>query len=142
MAGISDYFKNFLLNHILRGEGTFPSTLYICLCTVTVTESMTGTSITETTYSGYTRVAVTVDTSTFDASTSDSSLNGGSAITFPQSSTTGGGDIIDVAVCDASTLGNLLLYGTLDSSLTPNSGDSPSFDIDALEFTITVSLPE
>jgi hypothetical protein len=138
MATINDYFADFFLDHALRGEGTWPDPLYFCLCTSAPTVTDTGADIVtkETTYSGYQRVAVSVDDLTFGAGAAGDVTNSVAAITFPVVGLSVGSAITHWAICDAVTDGNCLFFGTIDvGSVTPDTGDTLSFETS--DFTLS-----
>jgi hypothetical protein len=81
---------------------------------------------------GYARQAITSTMSAAGA-TSGQSTNGG-AITFGPA-TADWGTVTHTAVLDASTAGNMLLYGPLSSSRTIQNGDSLQYATS--QFSIT-----
>lgn len=134
MAALSNYFSNAILNNLCRGTAyTFPSTLYVALTTAAPTGSSTGSTITEPSGNAYARVSVTANTSNFSAA-SAGSISNSAAITFP-TATGSWGTVTNFAVCDASTAGNVLFYGTLGASQAITSGMTPSFASSALTLT-------
>ena len=135
MSKASDYMENALMNSFF-GKTDSPNfgtisgrpTLYVALCTVSVTDSMTGTTITEPTGGEYNEYA---RQSTVPADWDPSSggiVDNASAIVFPKLLTGTGCTIIDVAVCDSASGGNLLFYGTLNTSMPLVVGSTPEFE--------------
>ena len=58
MAGFSDYLEKKLLNHVFGGATyTPPATLYFGLATAAITDSTTGTTVTEPSGGSYARSA-------------------------------------------------------------------------------------
>ncbi len=102
-----------LLDHVYRNASfSSPATVYAALLTA-VTDMESG-SITETSYTGYARVAIT-----FAAPTGDLAgrfIDNSSAITFGQKTDGGTETIIAVGVNDASTSGNWLNIVFIDGS--------------------------
>lgn len=136
MAAKTDYLENKIIDWLFRGQSfTPPATLYFGLLTVNTDDD--GSPLTEVTGGSYARVAVTASLANFagtqsagstsaSAGTSGTTSNNG-AITFP-SPTANWGTIVGVFLADASSGGNMLMYGSLTVSKTVNSGDAaPSF---------------
>ena len=98
--------------------------------TVTVTDDMTGSTITEPGSPSYARVKW----QTWDKAAAGATENT-DAITFAQA-TVSWGTILDFAICDASTAGNLLAYGDLTISKSVASGDTPKFATGDLDITL------
>ncbi len=113
MAGsLSDYLENKIADHIVgKTSFTMPSTLYAALCTVTITDSMTGSTITEATYTGYARKIINASDITASAAGIAVLAND---IVFA-ACTAGTSTIIGIAFCDALTLGNMLFYSDVTS---------------------------
>lgn len=144
MAAMSDYLENKLIDALLRGQSfTFPTTVYIALFTANPTDSTAGTEVTG---GSYARVAVTCSMANFagtqsaGSTTASSGTNGttsnNTVITFP-TPTANWGTVTGVAVMDAATSGNVLLFGALGSSKVVNNGDvAPSFAAAALIYQI------
>ena len=137
MGSFSNYLEGNLLQHIFStGAGNNAMAVpdkYVALCTVTVDDTMTGTTITEPGAGAYAR---TICQTWDDCSTSPAGATENSqAITFPQA-TTDWGKITDFAICDAATTGNLLAYGTLTVSKSVQTGDTPKFDTGDLDITL------
>lgn len=128
----SDYLENKDLDHNLgKTSFTMPATVYAALCTVTPTDASTGSTLTEATYTGYARVQVLA--SALNAASGGSSTNG-SDIVFGNC-TGGSSAIVGVALCDASTAGNVL-YWMSTTSKTIDTADTPA-TIKAGSLTIT-----
>lgn len=100
----SDYLRNALLNHTLRGVAfTPPGSRYVALYTVAPTSAGGGTEVTG---GAYVRQSVT-----FAAPSGFACANSG-LITFP-TPTVAWGEVLAVAILDASTAGNMLYFGDL-----------------------------
>lgn len=136
MAAKSDYLENKIIDWFFRGQSyTPPATLYFGLLTVNTDDD--GSPLTEVSGGSYARVAVTASLANFagtqsagstsaSSGTSGTTSNNGS-ITFP-APTANWGTIVGVFIADASSGGNMLMYGSLTTSKTVNSGDAaPSF---------------
>jgi len=135
MGSFSNYLEGALLQHIFStGAGNNAMAVpdkYVALCTVTVLDTMTGTTITEPSGGGYARVIC----QTWDACAGAGATENSQAITFPQA-TTSWGKITDFAICDAATVGNMLAYGALTVSKSVQTGDTPKFDTGDLDITL------
>ena len=136
MGSFSNYLENALINHVFGTAGSHHEyarpTLYIALCTVAVTDSMTGTTITEPTTDSYARkICQTWDV----AAGTDGDTENTGEITFA-TATASWGTILDFAVCDALTTGNMLAYGTLTVSKSVANGDTPKFGVGDLDVTL------
>lgn len=136
MGSFSNYLENKLLDQLFNATAyTFPTTLYVALCTATVVEGDTGSTITEPSGNGYARVAVTANTTNFPAA-SGGALSNGVAITGFTASGGSWGTITDIAICDASSAGNVLAYDALAASKTVGDGDSFQIAIGDLDVTL------
>ena len=118
----SEYLQNKTLDHNMgKAAFTMPATVYAALCTVTVTETMTGSTITEATYTGYARVQVPASSLN---SASGGQMTNSADIVWPNVQS-GGDTILSVAFLDAEVGGNLLYFDE---------------DVDAIEVS-TVQTP-
>ena len=144
MAALSDYLENKLIDRIFRGQSyTFPTNLYFGLLTAAPSDSGGGTEVSG---GSYARVSVAASMANFagtqaaGSTTASSGTSGETSnnvnITFP--SPTGNWGVISyVGVYDASTSGNLLVWGALTTPKTVNSGDAPPvFEPEAFTFTL------
>jgi hypothetical protein len=128
-GGSSQYLAQSLLAYMFQAPGSpiaKPTTVYVALCTNTVTST---TACTEPSGNGYARVAVTNNTTNWTISAN--TVTNGGTITFP-AATGSWGTITYFQIYDASTTGNPLWYGALTSSQTISSGATPSFAASAL----------
>jgi len=133
MGSFTNFLEDELLDHVWGNAAyTAPSTLYIALSTTTISDD--GTGMTEPSGGAYARAAVTNNTTNWPAASGGAKANG-IAITFA-TATASWGTIIDFAVMDALTSGNMLAYGTLTASKTIDSGDTASFAIGDLDITL------
>lgn len=128
----SNYFNDATLNFWLRNDPdtlTAPATVYLGLWEATLDATSTGTTAGEVSGGAgpYARQAVA-----FDDPAGASSTDSSAAETFsgmPSASVT------DWAICDASSNGNILVYGKFDNTITVTSGNDLTFaaaDITAL----------
>lgn len=134
MGSFTDYLENKLLDHVWGNTAySAPATLYIALSTTTINDD--GTGMTEPSGGAYARVASTNNSTNWPNAVSGAKANG-TALTFP-TATASWGTVIDFAIMDAATGGNMLGYGTLTSSKTIDPGDTASFAIGDLDITLT-----
>lgn len=144
MAALSNYLENNIIDYILRGQTfTPPSTLYVGLFTAAPSDTGGGTEVAG---GSYARVSIAssmvnwagtqgAGTTTASSGTSGTTSNN-IVISFP-TPTANWGTITHVALFDASTSGNMIIYGALSTSKTVNNGDAaPSFQAAALSFQI------
>lgn len=128
MAGLSDYLELELLDHIL-GVGSYTApTPYCALFTAAPSDAGGGTEVSG---GSYARVDVS---SSFSAAASGASANT-TTITFP-TATSAWGTVTHMGIYDASTDGNLLLWGPLISEKVVDNGDIFSFVTGTLEITL------
>lgn len=144
MANMSNYLENQLVDFLFRG-GSFtpPATLYFALCTSTPSESSTGSTISEISGGNYSRQSLAASSSNWystqaDTTATSSGTNGttSNAVSIAWNSVTWTGTVTSVAICDASSGGNMLFYSALNSNKTLASGDSISFAVSGLSIQI------
>lgn len=130
-SGKANYYISKLLNQFWNAAAySFPGTLYMALWTTTLTAASTGSSGTECSYTGYARVAVTANTTNFPTSSGGGNIQNATAITFAANA----GSLQTAtyfAVCDASSSGNMLFWGSITSTAV-NPGDTPQVNINGL----------
>lgn len=141
-TAMTDYLENKLADHLFRTT-TFsqPATLAVALYTAAPGETGGGTEVTG---GSYARVANNPANANWNGThgntTGASSGTGGNidnagAITFP-TPTANWGTITHFAILDATSGGNMLIYGALTASKTVNNGDpAPSFPAGSLDVT-------
>ena len=132
MAGASDYMELEVLDHIF-GKGTYAvPTIYVALCTAAPTDASTGSTIVEATYTGYARKSTAAgDWNTAAAGAIDNQ----NAITFDPC-TGSSSTVTHFALVDATTAGNVILWGALDTSLAISNGITPEFAANQLDVTL------
>lgn len=132
----SNYLQAKIADHVVgKTSFTMPTNVYVALCTAEVTDTQTGSTITEANYTSYARVQT--DGDDWNAYASDETTNA-NEITFP-ACTGGTSSVTHFAVLDASTNGNLLFFDALDSpaTLEVSTAITPSFAPDTLALTVT-----
>ena len=114
MAGnLTNYLESKLIDHFL-GTTTYtkPSAVYIGLFTVAPSDAGGGTEVTGGSYAR--------QIATFTAASSGATSNDGNVdFTGMPAATT-----VAIGIFDASTSGNMLLYGTLTTNKTTDAGDT------------------
>lgn len=136
MGSFTDFLEDALLDHVFgTGDGkslayTQPDK-YIALCTVACTDTATGSTITEPSSPSYARKVM----GTWDEASAGATENTNDVL-FAQA-TASFGTILDFAICDAVTAGNVLAYGSLTISKSVASGDTPKFATGDLDITLT-----
>jgi len=132
MAELSDYAENLVLDWLMTtGGATRPTAWHIALTTGTITDAHTGTNLggsTEISGNGYSR-----QSATFSAASGGSTDN--DALESFTASGGNWGTITDFAICDASTVGNSLVFSPLDTSRAVNDGDTLEFAAAAIVVT-------
>lgn len=118
-GAMSTYLANKLLDHFLKTAGyTVPTNIYFAACDTTVVDADTGSTISEPAGGSYAREIMNAWDSAPTANTN--------VVTFT-TATGSWGTIIDVALVDALTLGNILFYATLEDSAAVASDDILEF---------------
>ena len=136
MANASDYLEVELRKHLFRtGSFTKPTVLGVALFTVTPSDSGGGTEVTGGSYARVNHPPL--DANWTAVSATDGATDNATAITFPAPSANWG-VVVAFGIFDATSGGNLLVYGPITPSKTINNGDpAPSFAIGALDVTIS-----
>lgn len=138
---VSDYLANALLDFAFRNQAfSAPDTYVALIITNPVTDSMTGSTITEPSGGSYARVQVNVNggvSPTWDlaAGTTPTLVDNTHQIDFP-TATGDWGTIIAVAIVDAASAGNLLFYDNTMTDQPVGNGDDSNFPIGDLDITL------
>ena len=114
MAGnLTNYLENKLIDHFL-GTTTYtkPAAVYVGLFTVTPGEAAGGTEVTG---GSYARQTATFTAAASGATSNDTNID----FTGMPAATT-----VAIGIFDASTSGNMLLYGSLTTNKTTDAGDT------------------
>ncbi len=130
MAGsFSDYLEDKVLDHVLKNTAfTEPTNVYCALFTVAPTDAGGGTEVTGGSY--VRRIA-----EDWDVSSGGVTANSAKII-FVQS-TADWGTIVAFALFDASTGGDMLMWGDLAADKPMTAGDTVEFIIGALDISLT-----
>jgi len=154
MAAFTDFAENKIIDWLFRGQaigitgasaaaGTGPTSLYIGLFTTNPTDSTAGTEVSGGSYARVTVASSLANwagtqaaASTVASSGTSGTTSNNGTVTFP-APTANWGVVTGFGIFDASTAGNLLVYGALTTSKTINNGDAaPAFAAAALTFQI------
>lgn len=134
----SNYLEEKILKHIF-GLGTFtkPSSVYVGLATATISDTTTGSTVTEPSTGAYARVTVANNATNWPAAagTSPTAKKNGVVITFPEA-TASWGTVTHFFIADDATTGNVLIYGQLSASKVIDAGDIPRFNAESLSITL------
>lgn len=142
----SNAFENDLLEHVFQNAAlalvgdasglqpsATPGSLYVSLHTADPGEAGDQTT-SETSYSGYARVAV--PRSALGWTVTGSLVENAAEVVFPSRSGGSGGTITHFGIgCSASGAGKLLYKGALPSSLVVSEGVTPRFAAGAIDIT-------
>lgn len=115
-GGASNYLANILLDFAFRNQTFAQPNIHVALCTATIGDSDTGSTITEP-GGNYARV----DFNSWNAASGGQADNSAD-ITFPTPSVDWS-TVTYSALLDAATAGNLLIYATATPNQAPKTGD-------------------
>jgi len=133
MGSFADWMENKVLDHYFGQTASgSPASVYFALSTTTITDA--GGNLTEPSGNGYARKSMTNNKTTWGTA-SAGSVSNAAQIDFAQASGSWG-TVVDFAVMDAASGGNMLAYGTLSTSKTIDSGDTASFAASAITITL------
>jgi hypothetical protein len=135
MSQATDYLEVQIRTHLFRtGTFTKPTTIYVALYTAAPGETGGGTEVSGGSYARVQRDPL--DANWTAASSTDGLTDNAADLTFPTPSANWG-TVTHFAILDASTSGNMWIYGALAQSKTVNNGDpAPKFLAGALDVTI------
>jgi len=129
MAELSTYMEDRIVNFMRAVAITGEAAVYVALFTAddgleagTITSEVSGGS--------YARQLAGLSAS------SDGTSSNASDITFP-TATANWGTVTHIALIDAATAGNVIMYSALDASKTVNDGDT--FKINAGDLDVTIA---
>ena len=116
-AIVSDYLEQKLLNHTFRNTAySSPGTsIYVALHTANPTDAGTGAEVS---FTNYARIQVTA----WDAPGTSRATQNTNAINFATPGSNGNADVTHIGIWDASTSGNLLFYGALNTAKSIQNG--------------------
>lgn len=126
MSQMSNYLEDALINHVLRNTAMpSPATVYVALFLTDPTDAATGTEVSG---GAYARQPVTF------GAPANGVVTNSAQVTFPVA-TTNWGLVTNMAIYDALTAGNELVYGPLAVNKQIDNGDQ--FIIKTSNLTIT-----
>lgn len=131
-ASASDYLELKLLDHIFNDPSFTAPSPSLALCTAVPDDTKTGSTITEANYTGYARLAI----ATSDVSAAASGAKTNSAVLTFAACTAGSSTIIGWATCDASTVGNMLVWGTATSTVISTTQTPATIATSGLSVTL------
>jgi len=126
MSQMSDYLETQIGNLLFRTQAAWkPAAIYIALFTAAPSDAGGGTEVSG---GSYARVAVTQADAQWNAPAGGNGLfSNVNDISFP-APTANWGTIAAVGIFDASSAGNLIIWGPLTTNKTVNNGDpAPKF---------------
>ena len=130
---VTYYSANRIMDRYFGSTTLTPATTYY-MGVSTTAPSTDGTNVTEPIGGGYARVAITNNKVSFTTS-SDGTVENAIEFQFPEA-TSDWGVVTHFVLYDASSGGNLEIYGTLTSSRTVESGTTLILSPNALEITL------
>ena len=138
-GAMSNYLVHKLLDLMFRNQSfTAPATHYAALTTATISDSSTGSSVTEPSGNGYTRKAVAANGGSSPTWTvsSGGAVDNTAAVDFGTASGSWG-TIVATCTADASSAGNMLFYdnGVTDQAVGTN--DTVSFATGAWDASLS-----
>lgn len=138
MSAASQYLEEALLNHILGiAAYPMPTTVAIALTTVVPVNTNTGATIAEANYTGYTRFTLAPADWAAIVAGNPSSISNAVNLAFANC-TAGTNTIVGYAICDSATIlaGNMLIYGSVPSTVISTTQTPPEFAVGALIVSI------
>jgi hypothetical protein len=136
MSAMSDYLEQKLLDHLMNGVAYSTPQKWIALYTAAPGEAGGGTEVSGGSYARQRVYDYGGGSPAWAQATSEGGggyvVDNGDDIDFP-TATAAWGVVSDVAIKDASTGGNFLLYGSLSSPKTIGLGDTFSFPAGSLD---------
>lgn len=135
---VSNYLANALLDLAFNNSAfSAPDTYAALVHTDTIDDTDTGSTITEVSGGSYARVQINVNggsSPTWDVAASGALANT-HEVAFPQA-TASWGTVIALAICDASSGGNLLFYDNGVTDQLVDNGDTAKFPIGDIDITL------
>ena len=141
MSQMSKYLENALVDHIFRAIAyTMPAAMYVSLHTADPLDTGLGSEVSGNAYArAQLNPAAANWSNTQDsgvgASSGTSGLTQNQAIISFLTPSASWGTVTHFGIWDASSGGNLLVFGTLTVSKTINTSDVVTFPVDALSIT-------
>lgn len=133
----TNYTEQKVIEYLLGNISfTPPSTYYIGLWTIALSNSSTGSTTNEVNGGDYARVSISNNTLNFGNTGEDGVgiRKNKAEITFPTATTTWG-NVYSVGICDALTGGNMLFFYNFDDPVSINTGNTVKIAINDLVVT-------
>lgn len=135
-ASFSDAYETKLLEHLTgKVELALVTATWLALTTVVPTDSSTGSTITEATYTGYGRKEIKPADFNAAVSGNPSSIKNGKEEVFA-ACTGSTSTIIGWALCDKSTTGNVIMWGTCSSTVISTTQTPATVAVEAISLTL------
>lgn len=135
MGSFSDFLELEILDQIFGGlDYAEPATVYFALWTTSLSDSSTGGSSGEVSGTGYARVALDNNKTTWSVAAAGA-LENDVAVTFPQA-TALWGTVTDMAIADAATNGDILGFDAVTTAKNIDNGDTAEFAIGDIDITL------
>lgn len=135
-SGFSQYAESHIIDHANgKTSWTMPAGSFMALCTATVTSTNTGTSITEASYTGYGRATMAANWTAATAATPSVGVNT-ATLTFA-ACTASTSTVTFFALCDAVTVGNMIWWGTLASTVISTTQTPATVAAGVLQTSLT-----
>ena len=135
MTAMSNYLENKLIDHLLRGTSYSQPDVYVGLVgKYDAAQLEAGTLTHELSGGSYARVGSIRGNSYWSAGGTSGLTDNESAITFP-AATSEWGHVSGIFIADATSTGNILLYGSLTATKFVENTDQ--FIVSAGDFDIT-----
>ena len=148
-SGLSNFFINKVVDAAFRGQSyTFPSTVYVAVCTGTCTAA---TAVGEVTTGTFSRIAVASSLANWSgtqgagttavSSGTTRTISNNSIVSYGAGTATASvGTLTYLALFDAASGGNYLGYASLSTQRVITSGDPmPRFSANALQISLPVT---
>ncbi len=132
MGSLSNELELEVLDHVFKvGAYTAATNLYVALCTSTVLDSNTGTTIAgEVSGGAYARKQCNTWTAA-----SGGSLTNNIVLTFAQA-TADWATITHFAVCDHSSTGGIIVHGAINTAKNVGSGDTAKYATNSIKVSL------
>jgi len=133
MGSFSNELELEILDHVFKvGSYTAATNLYVALCTSTVLDSNTGTTIAgELSGGAYARKRC----NTWETASGGSTTNA-IVLTFAQA-TADWGVVTHFAVCDHSSTGGVIVHGAVNTTKNVGSGDTAKYATNGIKVSLT-----
>jgi hypothetical protein len=136
MASYSKFKSAKQLEHSAgKATDSLVTPVYLALCTVVPTDSSTGSTITEASYTGYARKSVAGSDWALAVEGSPSTIANANVLTFA-ACTGGTSTVLGWALCDALTAGNVIMWGTCTSTVISTTQTPATVAVGLLSLTL------